>query len=805
MSERQELSLSGWTEHLAPLAPGWSVWRQMGLRGAGFPAALAELVRQPESAQAADALLRREAELRARRLKASAVQAALARERAHLEERLAAEAIRVGQALREAARMPELREALAWQNRQALASAFDVLLRRDATARDSRTREKEELVSKYLLRYCLKNDTIGFFGPLGWACLEPEAKGLSLRPGPGLVSRRQTLFEHWCIDTLAERLSADARLRPWLAPRRLPVVRLEGTRAVPLMGEPVELSAAAARALALCDGERMAREIALLLRQEFAREVPGEAEAWALLEEHRQQGWISWALELPNIEPHPERVLRGLLERIDDAALRAEVLAPLEELVTLREEVARSAGNAEALARSLDALNEAFTARTGEKARRREGQTYAGRTLLYQDCNRDVTLTLGPELLQRIGPALGLLLDSARWFTSQVGARYLASFERVFDEMRAGAPTMDFLMFHLGVSEFFPFLAHRAGAFPKPDVARDLISGLQERWTRLLNVRPGEQRIQRSSAELAAAARELFAAPGPGWPGARYHSPDLMIAASSAEAVGRGEFLAVLGELHIALNTLESPALFFQHPRQEELVHALEQDLPGPRVSPAVPKDRATRAAIVPFNRNAVDFVFDATRSWRPPSQVKAVSELVVERVDGQLQVRTRDGGWRCHVLELYDWLISFQFAGEMHLLPPQTHLPRVTIDDVVVSRETWHFATAELPFVRLQDGTARFLEARRWAHQYGLPERVFYKTTHERKPFFLDLASPLSLKSFVKMARASEGVALTEMLPATDQLWLTDAQGRTYTSELRMVLVDAQPWRPPRAEGVLA
>ncbi|WP_155893523.1 lantibiotic dehydratase [Cystobacter fuscus] len=795
MSERQ--SSSGWTEHLAPLTPGWSVWRQIAVRGAGFPAALAEQVRQPESAQAVDALLRREADLRSQRLKASEVREALAPERARLEERLAAEAVRVGQALRDVARMPEFREAVVWQNRQALASALDVLLRRDVTERDSRTRQKEELVSKYLLRYCLKNDTIGFFGPLGWGRIEPEAEGFELQPGPELLSRRQTLFEHWCIDTLAERLSADARLRPWIAPRALPVVRLEGTRAVPMMGEPVELSAVAARALALCDGERTAREIASLLRREFPLEVPGEAEAWALLEEHRQQAWILWTLELPNIESHPERALRRLLERIDDTALRAEVLAPLDELDAHREQVARSVGNAEALARALDALNDAFTARTGEKAQRREGQTYAGRTLLYQDCNRDMTLTLGPALLQRLGPPLGLLLDSARWFTFQVGARYLASFERVFDELRADAPTVDFLMFHLGVSEFFPFISHRSGPYLKPDVAKDLIAELQARWTRLLNVKPGEQRIQRSSAELAAAARDLFAAPGPGWPGARYHAPDLMISASSPEALRRGEFFAVLGELHIALNTLESPVFFFQHPRPEELVRALEQDIPGPRISPAVPKDRATRAAIVPFNRNALEFVFDTTRSWRPSSQVLSVGTLVVERVEGQLQVRTRDGSWRCHVLEFYDWLLSIQFAGEMHLLPPQTHSPRVTIDDMVVSRETWHFTTARLPFLRLHDPTTRFLEARRWAQQHGLPDRVFYKTTNERKPFFLDLTSPLSLKSFVTMARASEDVVITEMLPTTEQLWLTDARGQSYTSELRMVMVDGQPWRP--------
>ena len=36
-----------------------------------------------------------------------------------------------------------------------------------------------------------------------------------------------------------------------------------------------------------------------------------------------------------------------------------------------------------------------------------------------------------------------------------------------------------------------------------------------------------------------------------------------------------------------------------------------------------------------------------------------------------------------------------------------------------------------------------------------------------------------------------SAPVTVTEMLPSPDQLWLTDAEGRRYTSELRVCAVD--------------
>ena len=38
-------------------------------------------------------------------------------------------------------------------------------------------------------------------------------------------------------------------------------------------------------------------------------------------------------------------------------------------------------------------------------------------------------------------------------------------------------------------------------------------------------------------------------------------------------------------------------------------------------------------------------------------------------------------------------------------------------------------------------------------------------------------------------------------MLPAPDQLWLTDPDGRRYTCELRVVAVDTRPTAPIVAE----
>ena len=271
--------------HLLPLAEGgWTVWQLAGLRGAGFPAAEVLKLAAPVLAAVAEELIEAEVEARAAETDARAaladaldalrreglweekerrvplvkalqqlkagraveapgvedgVAAALsnhARARARLDAvssgvRRAFEAAtaEVSRALCEAASSERFREAVIWQNRRAWHSGVKLLLREPpGAARSSKRRQHEELVANYLQRYCVKNDTIGFFGPVGWARFVPHGEAVEVRPGPNLIATRNAYFEGWCVDALAEALARDGSLRPWLAPRRLPFVGLEG-------------------------------------------------------------------------------------------------------------------------------------------------------------------------------------------------------------------------------------------------------------------------------------------------------------------------------------------------------------------------------------------------------------------------------------------------------------------------------------------------------------------------------------------------------------------------------------------------
>nr|MBA3824118.1 lantibiotic dehydratase [Ktedonobacterales bacterium] len=92
---------------------------------------------------------------------------------------------------------PRFREALAWQNRQALHTGVAPFLAKPPTTSSSAFRQHRLLLTKYLQRYCLKNDTIGFFGPVGWARWTPEQPSMEVQPGPALLAERTTYLEGW--------------------------------------------------------------------------------------------------------------------------------------------------------------------------------------------------------------------------------------------------------------------------------------------------------------------------------------------------------------------------------------------------------------------------------------------------------------------------------------------------------------------------------------------------------------------------------------------------------------------------------
>jgi hypothetical protein len=142
-------------DHLVPLCGDWLLWRDFAVRSAGFPVSGLDVFGGPEE----------------------------------------------GTRLSEVAKSPDFAKAVIWQNRTAYRNAV-LNLASDKDSSGSRRRQREALVAAYWQRYCSKNDTVGFFGPLAWGVVRDSGPALNVRADP-LLGRSDVHFETWCLEALA--------------------------------------------------------------------------------------------------------------------------------------------------------------------------------------------------------------------------------------------------------------------------------------------------------------------------------------------------------------------------------------------------------------------------------------------------------------------------------------------------------------------------------------------------------------------------------------------------------------------------
>jgi hypothetical protein len=771
------------------VAGAWTAWPLAAVRGAGFPAAGLLPLASAEAAAAADGLLDAP----------PGTDSARAAYLGAFDAGLSA----TGAAIDAVAADPRFQLALRWQNRGAL----PVVLRRLAEAaggprpRNQARRQYEQLVARYWQRYCAKNDTIGFFGPVGWAEVG-GAPRTSAESGPALVRRQSVSFESWAVQALAETLERDARLRPWLTVRLQPHLAVDGRLLRQPRQPPVRLGPGEALVAARCDGSRCARAIAAeLLADPGDSGLGTEADVFLLLENLRARGLVRWAFDVP-LGPSSALHLRAALDGIADEAARTWALDALDALEPPRL-AAAAAGDAQALDSALTGLERVFQELTGREPGRAAGEMYAARSLAYPECQRDARMRLGHDVTDALVPPLSLLLESARWATWRAATVYREALRSVHRDLAATAPGRDVELGDL----WFWMQSLLFGRGERPIDA--VVDGLRARWFDLLGLDGWDDprtRVALRAADLRPAAAERFRAPAAGWPAARYCAPDVQVAAASAEALAAGHFLLVLGELHVAWNTLDMPIFVSQEPVPGQLGALVEQDLPAGRVVPMLPRDwprnvtRTRSGLVTPAD---VRFAFAPADVDPGPNPVLPMAALTVREDDGELWVHRRDGGFRMELVEFAGALLSQVVVDVFrHMwLPddrPAGHLPRVSVDRLVVLRESWSVPVAAVGFATGKDEAARFLGARRWARQLGLPRFVFVRVPGETKPFYLDLESPPYVETLAWAVRAAvrrgdgeRSMLVTEMVPRPDEVWLPDPEGRGCCCELRLVLFD--------------
>jgi hypothetical protein len=493
-------------------------------------------------------------------------------------------------ALREVAREPRFREAVTWQNRAAVADGLDSLLRKPEGATDSKTRKKELLVVRYLQRYCAKNDTIGFFGPVGWGRWGSEGRA---RFGAQLLDARRAFLEPWAARVLADTCAADPALRDDALVRLPGDLRVDGQTLV---------TPTATHALT-------ADEAALLLRLQtrgatVARRLIGRsAKRREALERLAASDVVKWSFPVA----------------ISHDPLRA--LPPTPAVEEVRALVA-SLGGPE-LGAQLGRLESAFSAATQHAPKRHEGRTYGGRGLVYEECRRDVELELSDAMRARVARPLTVVLEVARWYSFEIARGLARRLAQRFDGF--GARAVPLHVFWADTARFFEG-ERPAGIAP-------VAERLRAKWGALWG--------ERTTLPLDEAEREVrrrFAAPCPGWPGARHHAPDLMWAAPSVEAMLRGEGTPVLGELHPGVTPFTTLSVLAHAPDRPSLEAQWKEDFGEGRLTPIPWEDfaRSSQDARLAKQHWHLDVGYEF-ESDRPAARVVRAADFDVRRRQGRI------------------------------------------------------------------------------------------------------------------------------------------------------------------------
>ena len=518
----------------------WRWWRQVLVRGSGFPANGVLCLASEGLAGKADSLVNAD----------RGSEAWLA-----FREEFGEAAVDLATELQSIASRDDFLRAVTWQNHRLMDGAIRPFLRWDPAKdkRHAKHRRREELIANYWQRYCVKNDTIGFFGPSGWGTVGDGAR-TRFAPGERLLRSSEVFFEAWAIDRLAEAIEEIPGMREWLMPRRLSVIKLDGDTLVEPVGRRVMLAPEQAGVLRLCDGTTRAHDIATHANLD----LPVVLEILQVLQGRR---WISWKLELP-VSPWPERDLRRFLEGVGDEKARGQALEWLDSLEAAREQV-RSSTSAETLADALISMDELFERITGAASTRNEGRTYGARTLVYHDSSRDIDIVLGADLVAATRP-LRLLSRAARWYCWRLGEEARDTLREVYRRVvdRHDQPVDLPMIWSASLRALYRSVEASM---------RQIDEEFAKKWAAIIPV-PGEVReVCYRYDDLLPLVDEAFAAPGPGWADARYFCPDVMVSATDLNALHNGDFTLVLGEVHMAINTMRTNCFVTQHPDQADL------------------------------------------------------------------------------------------------------------------------------------------------------------------------------------------------------------------------------------------
>jgi hypothetical protein len=673
-------------------------------------------------------------------------------------------------------------------------------------------RRKIDTLMLYLQRICAKNETHSHFGPFSPGQVVLEREGIQWHGEEPL--KRVAFYTHWAASEIAQRMSQDPAVYKWIRPRRKPLVFLadghlrllslhydsseenevcRGLRLLP----PQLLTEDESAVLQACNGERTLQDV-FTWWQRSKPETTWET-FWKLLEALERYGALIITFEVPigsvdtlgdlqKVLPSADSISTWWMDTLNASKGLLHQFMSAED-VTVRRALFRE-------------LKSQFTELTGSSPSRGLGQAYADRSILYEECQRNLQgLSVGGFLAKVITDDLAifydlLLLVSRYRLTAE--RRMLNDWFVVRFSQGQQVPLEEFL--EAFVSDATLLEERYRAIDTEEDIIRKAIDDV------LLPPSSLHQRVVQ--VDPVSIQRLLIAchAPIPA-----VCNPDVMIIASSLEAIRRGEFQVLVADCHAAREILSHTSL---SPFLEEVFPSFAKNMitlyrslleDGEEVVDVMRRHPEKTSAQLVL---ACPDLETEGRSPKPRQHVLALDDLSVHQTPTGLRlyasrwqkfIRLMTSGIGDMQMRRNPFMI-FGFPRHHTGLPVQgiglKHIPRIIVNRIVLQRELWRIPTEvfgdhlTLGHRRIDDGEeGAFLRTKKIQRELNLPRYGFAKIPGEPKPIYVDFDSPVIVRQLLRLAKQATGlIEFSEMLPGPGHFWPQDAQGH-YTTELRFAV----------------
>ncbi|MQT32969.1 lantibiotic dehydratase [Pseudomonas helleri] len=672
-------------------------------------------------------------------------------------------------------------EALFISNPSARARIQELIKDRHSRS-DSRKKQKLRLGWSYAQRFCAKNDTSSFFGPLAWGHFKDQqiANVQLTQNDTTWLKDRHTFFENWVMQRLVEQINQQCpntdcmplklNASCYLREQHLFMPINKSQRLTPLTAQVLHtINAQHKEDVTFKQILNACSDISPYTLRDLLDHLVNKRIV--------RRGW--------DISPRERNPIVRLQHYLATTGVSPDFQKAWHSRLHALEQARCDYANGDLIRRTeiLEKLNR-LLGEAGVDLCRESGTMYVGRYPIYEDCSRNINISFGQTVFHQVNKELAPLMRINQWLIKAIAHQLNSVFVEAWEQRQAINPcrTVDFLDLINTLAPLLPAI--------ETSIIVDLNQRLETAWTQLLREFPAQSEVRlcatdidhlisRLNKDLDVSDFTVF--------GSDYHSPDLLLSSASIEAFNLGHYEIIVGEVHPAVHTLSQPVADPFGPYNSQICQQVETIFQRPRLILADSPDSYQRSHIDwPLQPFYLQLVLPSGGGCVEPHQQFAAGRAKVLFVNGRLQVVDTLGQFSEDLLCVYPTplhRIGFALADSA---VAKHEYRRIWLGRTLYKRASWLFTREQLPEPK---GTIEELEYtmqwRAWAVSQGLPRYAFIKIDTEPKPLFLDFDNPLSLDGIINALKSAGHVKFSEMRPGPDELWLEDARGR-FCCEIR-------------------